>query len=149
MIGSVLLKMDPFANFRTGDFAYAVITVVISVVVILAMRRFGNLPIALFGVDLNLLTYGYLWDTAGKALKGAEYWPRWNRALLELNKPTVLFLICLMNLFLLAWNMKLLDKIERSINTNVLYTNLALKPFSIALGLTSLVAFLFFNSVWG
>jgi len=143
--------MNLFSAFNAGDCAYALITVFISVVVILAMRRFGNLPVALFGVDLNLLTYGYLWDTATKALKGTEYWPRLNGTVLYVNKPTILLVTCLLNLFLLAWNMKLLDKIEANTagKTRVGYTNFVLRPFAIAIGLTSLIAFIFFNSAWG
>jgi hypothetical protein len=143
--------MNSIATFDAGDLVYAVITVFISVVVILAIRRFGNLPIALFGVDLNLLTYGYLWDTATKALRGTSYWPRWNGTLLQMNKPTVLLLICLLNLFLLAWNMKILDNIERYTEAKIHlgYTNWVLRPVAIAFGLTSLVAFIFFNSMWG
>jgi hypothetical protein len=143
--------MNLFSTFNAGDLAYAIITVFISVIVILAIRRFGNLPVALFGVDLNLLTYGYLWDTTAKALKGAEYWPRWSGTLFQLNKATVLFVICLLNLFLLAWNMKILDKIEVNsrAKTSAHYTNWILRPVAIAFGLTSLIAFILFNSVWG
>ena len=143
--------MSLIATFETGDLVNAVITVFITVVVILAMRRFGNLPVALFGVDLNLLTYGYLWDTASKALRGTPYWPRWNGPLLEMNKPTVLLLICLLNFFLLAWNMKILHKIERytAAKTHLGYTNWLWKPVAIGFGLTSLIAFIFFNAMWG
>lgn len=143
--------MTLIATFEAGDLVYAVLTVFITVVIILAIRRFGNLPVALFGVDLNLLTYGYLWDTAQKALRGTSYWPRWNGPLLEMNKPTVLFLICLLNLFLLAWNMKILDKIERYTKAKIHlgYTNWVLRPVAIGFGLTSLVAFIVFNAMWG
>src|SRR6266436_6780723 len=134
--------MNLVATFEASDLVSALFTVFITVVVILAMRRFGKLPIPLFGVDLNLLTYGYLWDTAWKALRGTPYWPRWDGTLLAMNKPTVLFLVCLLNFFLLAWNMKILHKIERytEAKTHLGYTNWILKPVGIGFGLTSLVA---------
>jgi hypothetical protein len=136
-------------TFEPTDFGCALLTVFIAVVLLILIRLFGKLPVSLFGLDLNLLTYGYLWDTALKALRNQTYWPRLSDP--SINKAVLLFVICLCNFIFLAWNMKILDSIEKNASSQarIAYTNWVLKPLAMALGLTSVIAFIGFNSLWG
>ena len=141
--------MSSFPTFDAADCGYALLSVFITVVVILLIRLYGKLPVTLFGVDLNLLSYGYLWETCLKAIRGHSYWPRLTSP--SINKPLLLFVICLLNVLLLAWNMKILHNIETNVGTGtkIRYTNWFLRPVAIAFGFTGLVAFILFNSMWG
>lgn len=133
------------------DFFYALMAVFVTVILIILARAFGNLPVSSPGLDFNLLTYGFLWDTTFRAVRGVEYWSRFDPNTWPLNKPTTLLTVALVNLILLAWNMKLAHKIEQyatNSNTKRFYVEWILRPFSLAIGITSLVAFLFMNTAW-
>lgn len=70
---------------------------------------------------------------------------------LHLNKPTILVLIAVLNLILMAWNMKILHQMENLTQGGAKsrYVTWFLRPFAIALGITSLLAFVFCNAIWG
>jgi hypothetical protein len=138
-------------SFQWLDLFYAALTVVVTVFLIIGARVFGNLPVSSPGLDFNLLTYGFLWDTAIRAIRNIDYWPRFDQKHWPINKASTLVVIALLNLIFLAWNMKLTNHIEKQSGNarNRLYVTLFLKPFSLALGLVALIAFLLINSLWG
>jgi hypothetical protein len=45
------------------ELIYAVLTVIITIVLIIGLKIYGNLPIENIGPELNILTYGFMWDT--------------------------------------------------------------------------------------
>ena len=143
--------MTFLSTFNWLDLFYSMLTAIVTVVLVIGLRVFGNLPVGIFGPDLNLLTYGFLWDVGIKAMRNVEYWPRFDPTGWPLNKPTTLITISLINLILMGWNMKLADNVATR-NRNgekTWYTEGILKPFIIAIGITSLIVFLYVNSVWG
>lgn len=143
--------MDIISLIDLKELFYAALSAFVIVGLITLMRMFGNLPLSLFGPDLNLLTYGFLWDISIKAVRGIDYWPRFDPSVWPLNKGTTLLVIALLNVILLAWNLKLSRKVETIYEKSgrSKYTEWLLKPFVIALGIVSLVLFLLLQSMWG
>lgn len=138
------------------DLFYAGLAVFFSVFAVALIRYFGNLPVGRVGTDLNLLTYGFLWDTALKALRPLEYWPRFQQDLWPINKGTTLLVIATCNLILMGFNMKLADRIDirkAKAKATLTFTEriglFGLQVVSLTLGLTSLLAFLMISSIWG
>ncbi|MEP6669104.1 MAG: hypothetical protein ABJF10_08130 [Chthoniobacter sp.] len=125
---------------------YAILTVFVTVWLVVLVRVFGKLPVSLVGPDLNLLTYGFLWDTAMKALKEQPYWPSFEPLLLGINKPTTLFTIALLNFILLAANFKIAYRVEK-MTDGVLKTWIG-KPSVTTLGVFSLIVFLWAQAKW-
>ena len=125
---------------------YAALTVVVTVVFVIVVRVFGNLPVSLVGPDLNLLTYGFLWETSAKALRGAEYWPRFEPLFWNINRPTTLFAIAFLNLILLGANLKLAYRVESMKSTT--QRKWLWKPIVNALGVLSLILFLLIHAAW-
>ncbi len=142
--------MSIVASFSWLELFYASMTAVVTVLLVIGLRVFGKLPVSSFGPDFNLLTYGFLWDTTINAVKGNQYWDRFDPTVWPINKPTTLLVIAIFNLVLLAGNMKLANKVEEIYKQKgrTAYTEWFLKPVAIALGITSLIAFLFIQSVW-
>ena len=136
------------------DFFYAFLSVIGTVILVTLVKVFGNLPTSMLalGTDLNLLTYGFLWDTSIKALRGQEFWSRFPQEDLSfLNKPTILVCIFIVNFLLMAFNLKLeyiVIERENSKHGKSWVTNWVLKPGVLAVGLISLFAFLFLNAAW-
>lgn len=126
---------------------YSILIVLVTIVVVLLIKIFGNIPASTIGTDLNILTYGFLWDTVIKSVRGKEYWINFEPSLVfELNKATILLVICLVNTILMAWNFKICHKasIDHSLKTRLI-----LKPISLVIGMISLFFFLFCRVVWG
>lgn len=143
--------MDIISSIDMVDLFYAGLSAFVTVGLIILMRMFGKLPLSLFGPDLNLLTYGFLWDTSIKAIRGIDYWPNFDPSVWPINKGTTLLVVALVNLILLAWNFKLSHKVAATYQKSgrSAYTEWILKPFVIALGMTSLILFLLLQSMWG
>src|SRR5262245_57369627 len=125
---------------------YAALTVVVTVVFVIVVRVFGNLPVSLVGPDLNLLTYGFLWETSTKALRGVEYWPRFAPLFWNINRPTTLFALAFLNLLLLGANLKLAYRVESMKDTT--QRKWLWKPIVNALGVFSLILFLLIHAAW-
>ena len=124
---------------------YAVLTVSVVVGLVAAARAFGKLKPTRLGPDLNLLTYGFLWDITLKAVRGREYWPNFHADQWPINKATTLLVIALINVVFTAWNMKL----DESISAKG-FAGLKLfltRVFSLAIGITSLLMFLGISSI--
>jgi hypothetical protein len=133
-------------TFDFQNVFYAGLTVFVTVIFINIIRTFGKLPVSFVGPDLNLLTYGFLFDTTLKALRGTVYWPHFHSLLGEINRPTTLFVISLINLLALGFNMKLAHQAEKMANSRV--KTWAMKPLITAIGVFSLVIFLFAQAAW-
>jgi len=125
---------------------YPVLTVFVTVVFVIIVRRFGELPVSFVGPDLNLLTYGFLWDTAVKALRGDRYWPGFKPLAWNVNKGTTLFVIAAFNLIVLAANMKLADRVEAAKAGRL--RKWVLRPLVFVLGVFSLIVFLSVQAAW-
>lgn len=134
-------------DFFTLELFYSLLVVILTVFVVVLVKRYGNIPGTSIGTDLNILTYGFLCDIAIKAIRGIEYWEKYSPAhVYELPKPTVLLLIFLINTLLMAWNFKIT---YRATTENGAVSNWLLKPLSISFGLVSLIFFLVCRVAWG
>jgi hypothetical protein len=139
------MTLDP-QSLQIQNLFYAMLTVFVTVVLVTLVRVFGKLPVSLVGPDLNLLTYGFLWDTGAKALRGVTYWPQFKPLIFEINKPTTLFVLALLNLLLLGANLKfahLVENTPKSARRTWLYS-----PLVNALGVFSLILFLWIQAMW-
>ena len=128
------------------NLVYAVLTVLVTVVFVIFVRVFGKLPTSLVGPDLNLLTYGFLWDTTAKALRGVEYWPRFNPLLWRVNKATTLFAIAFVNLIVLGGNLKFAHSVEKMEKGRL--RTWVFCPLVNAFGVFSLILFLWIQAAW-
>jgi hypothetical protein len=124
---------------------YAILTVAVVVLLVTAARAFGKLKPTRLGPDLNLLTYGFLWDTTLKAVQDKEYWPNFHAAQWPVNKATTLLVIALVNVVFTAWNMKLDEAISAPGVTG--FELFMRRTLSLAVGITSLVMFLGISAV--
>jgi hypothetical protein len=115
--------------------------IIAAIGLIILIKKFGKVPIGHVGPDMNLLTYGFLWDTIFAALQGEHYFSRIEPAF-NGERGLILAAIAIGNLILLAWNFQVVQEIEsaRKINQRA---KLGGKRFlSLFLGLMSLFAFL-------
>ena len=113
------MKVEEFLKlFNQGDFLYSVITVTVAVFLLIGIKVFGGIKYKFhleMPSDMSLLTYGFLCDTGIKALKGDGYWPRYDPLIcFGVNKPTILVLVILLNVVLLAVNLKLSSKFSEN-----------------------------------
>jgi hypothetical protein len=93
------------------NLGYAFATVLFTVVLIVLLKVFGNLKTGLIGPELNLLTYGSLWDTIAGATRGQTYWKNITPELIT-YKALILIFIVFINTVLMAWNFKLADQVN-------------------------------------
>ena len=145
--------MGILSAINPEEFFYSFLTVFITVILITIVKVFGGISIngTAIGTDLNLVTYGFIWDICTKALRGHDFWPRFSVNLTFLNKPVILLLIFVGNFLIMALNLKLEDIVNQRQNTGVQpawVTQMLLKPSVIALGVFSLIIFLLLNSAW-
>jgi hypothetical membrane protein len=152
-----MLTVSQIMTPQPDNLFYAIITVVITVFFVQLIRKFGNVPSGLVGPELNLLAYGFLWDTTVKALRGVEYWPRFeqfvwsfgNGTALHVNKGTTLFIMSFLNLVVMGANLKLSNYAEESIKTKPKGWRTRLLKCSVtSLGTFSMFLFLFVQSIW-
>jgi hypothetical protein len=136
---------DIWALVNGLNLFYAVLTVLGIVGLVAAARAFGKLKPTRLGPDLNLLTYGFLWDISLKALRGGDYWSKFHADQWPINKPTTLFVIALVNVLFTAWNMKLDESIgaKGAAGFKLFMT----RVLSLTLGTTSLLMFLAVSSI--
>ncbi len=128
------------------NLGFAFATVLVTVVLIILIKVFGKLKTGLIGPELNLLTYGALWDTISTAAKGQDYWIHISPDFTAF-KSLFLILIALCNTILMAWNFKLANRIE----TEYFYKKSRknwLKIWSTFLGLIGLMNFLILKTFW-
>jgi len=119
------------------DLAMACATVIVTVGLVVALKIFANIPIGNVASDLNLLTYGFLWDTILKAMYG-NYWQKLSPDL-QSFKPLMLFFVIVLNFVLMLWNIKISYNLELSKLQGT--TNKNLKIFSYVIGMFSLMIF--------
>lgn len=153
--------MGILSAINPAEFFYSFLTVFITVILITTVKVWGGISIngTAIGTDLNLATYGFIWDICTKALRGQDFWPRFSVSLTFLNKPVILLLIFVGNFLIMALNLKLEDIVNQRQNISVQpeqnirvqpkwVTQMLLKPLVIALGVFSLIIFLLLNSAW-
>jgi hypothetical protein len=133
-------------TFNVEHLTYPILTVCVTVVLIIVIRKYGKLPVSSMGPDLNFLTYGFLWDTTVKGFKGENYWPYFHPLIGHINKPTTLFIIAVFNLMILGSNMKLAFKTENM--TDGWRKKWVAKPLVSAAGCVSLIIFLWVQATW-
>lgn len=120
------------------ELCYASLTVIITVLLVLGLKAYGNIPTDNIGPDLNLLTYGFLWDTVFQAIRSGNYWPQFPEDLKD-YKIVLLMFIVIANTILMAVNFKL------AYRTQVTYSftdKQRLRFLTFFLGIVSLVIFL-------
>ncbi|BDT67609.1 hypothetical protein os1_17860 [Comamonadaceae bacterium OS-1] len=140
--------MDTFGVCGTQNFGYSLLTVFLVVMFIGILRAFAGINKTALGPELNLLTYGFLVDVAMKAIRNKPYWPRystpWDWDVQY--KPTVLFLIALMNFILMIWNIKVAE--PRVVSGTLEKPSIWRSAFSAVLGLLSLLTYFVCQSCW-
>ncbi|MBO0953269.1 hypothetical protein [Fibrella forsythiae] len=136
-------------NLNFDGLASALATVGVTVVLIVLVKKFGNVPRGSTGPELNLLTYGALWDIINTAMKGEEYWKNmeYTTPALDPYKSYVLGGLTLLNFIFTAWNFKIAHRIETTSSLNTL-PRIGLAALSNILGIFSLVLYLVFKTVW-
>ncbi len=118
------------------ELAAASLTVIVTIILVIFLKVYGNLPVGNIGPELNLLTYGFLWDTVLKAVTGS-YWKHFPQDIENL-KPLVLIGVVLLNVVLMAINFKLAYRLEEGT-----IENRGLTRFGVFfLGIVSLMIFL-------
>lgn len=115
----------------------ASLTIIITILLVVGLKVYGNLPVSNIGPELNLLTYGFLWDTVLKAINGS-YWLNFPKNI-ENIKPLILIGVILLNIVLMAINFKLAYKLEEGLLESHKPTNRFLVYF---IGIVSLTIFL-------
>jgi hypothetical protein len=118
-------------------FFLALIAIIIAVVLIAVLKRFGGIKAGRIGPELNLFTYGYLGDTFIKAMNKEKYWPQFPPEFDDV-KIWVLFILATANLVLMGYNFKLdstMDHLPSSRRKNFRRVTM------IASGIVSLVIF--------
>jgi hypothetical protein len=128
------------------NLGYAFATVLFTVVLIVLIKVFGNLKTGLIGPELNLLTYGFLWDTISGATRGENYWPHITPELTAF-KTLILIFIVFINTVLMAWNFKLADQVE-NINLYTKSQKKWRKLWSTFFGVLSFIFFLTIKTFW-
>lgn len=128
------------------NLGYAFAAVLFTVVLIVLIKVFGNLKTGLIGPELNLLTYGSLWDTISGAARGENYWKHIAPDLTAFRALILIFVVFI-NTVIMAWNFKLSDQVEN----DHLYTNsqkMWRKLWSTFFGVLSFVFFLTVKTYW-
>lgn len=157
MISALLTVKDIQNSISIEELIFSISTVFVTVILLIMVKTFGNIPISSVGIgtDLNLLTYGFLWDTCTKALRDQPFWPRLSLEQSFFSKQFVLLIVFTVNFMIMAGNFKLEHQIEKRLKEpapsqrKIRVTNWLLKPFSVASGVFSLILFLFLTSMWG
>lgn len=153
---------------------YAGLTVFVTVFLIIMIKAFGRIEtdITGLGTDFNLLTYGFLWDIAVGGFRGESFWSNYSLSNTFLTKELVLSLIIILNTLIMGLNFRLESKVNQCINDNnnatfahstsagatppppplvLPHKKLKIKLFKVfvlALGVVSLLIYLYTNSVW-
>ena len=127
--------------------AMSLLTVGVTVFLIHFVRKFGNIPTGFMGPDLNLLSFGFLWDTIVKSVLDGNYWPGFPEAdTALLPKAVTLAIVVFFNIVLLLGNFKLAAQVPS-------WENVALralgKSFITFLGILSGMFFVFAQTAWG
>jgi hypothetical protein len=140
--------MNIINSIKCEEFFYSILTVFVTVILLIVVKEFGNIPTSPLsvGTNLNVLTYGFLWDTSIKALRGQDFWTRFPLNSVFFTKPVILFLIFVVNFLIMAWNLKLEHMFNERIKDKK--SQNGLKVTIIALGCFSLIIFLILNSAW-
>ena len=105
-------------------------------------------PISI-GTDLNLFTFGFLFDIALKAMEGKEYWSNYSYLL---SKNYLLLIIFTTNALIMMANFKLENHITTVIASSTYSMNLVdyfYRPCVIFLGIVSLSIYLILNLTFG
>jgi hypothetical protein len=101
--------MEDVSRDIVYEFLFSVLVILVTVIIIILAKKFGRIKNGAWGPELNLLTYGFLWETIISAMRGEPYWMGFSMD--AKFKPLLLAFIMIGNSFLLAWNLKLDDKI--------------------------------------
>jgi hypothetical protein len=128
------------------NFGFAFATVLVTVIIIILYKVSGKLKTGFIGPELNLLTYGSLWDTVSIAARHQPYWIHINAELLPF-KILLLILISIANTVIMAWNFKLANRIETEYfqkNSQKVW----LKIWSIFWGLIGIMTFFILKTFW-
>lgn len=129
------------------ELVYAVFFVFLVVLALLILKCIARVPKGSLGVELNLLTYGYLIDTIMKWVRGEPFWVNISPNYLLEFKAAILITIIILNTGLLGWNFHLVYRIETEKELSK-YKRFGLKFLSLLIGFISLVIFLTFKTNW-
>ncbi|MBD2752603.1 hypothetical protein [Spirosoma validum] len=122
------------------------LTILVTVILIVFVKIYSKIPSGAIGPELNLLTYGTLWDLIISAMKGEDYWKNIEPTLLP-YKSFILTFIVILNFVMMAWNFKLANLIEKKRSLSM-HTKKQLKGVSLFLGLISLCFYTVFQVFW-
>lgn len=110
--------------------------VLLNIVLIIIIKAYGKIPIENTGLELNLLTYGFLWETILDAFYG-DYWPNIPDGLAK-YKPIILAVLTFFNFILTIVNFKIAHNVESGLISKRKWLYKSLSYF---MGIVSLTIF--------
>jgi len=147
--GKCILTVSGLSNNEMVlDIVSALMTVLVTIALLVGIKKFGNIKIGLVGPEFNLLTYGYLWDTCLLALRGENYWTLIPSYLIPF-KSFLLLAIVLFNAVLMVINLKIANKIDTETESRSdIQKKRNYKMLSFFLGTLALFLFIIFKAFW-
>lgn len=127
-----------------------------TVLFVYILKKFASISIELIsiGTDLNLFTFGFLFEIVLKAMKGEPFWLNYDSQTLSeiLPKSYLLLLIFTGNALVMMGNFRLESHIDDKTQANSTFRNTSrfkyfLRPLVIFLGIVSLTIYLALTSV--
>lgn len=134
-------------TFDLNIFIKSTLIIFFTVILIYILKLFANIKVELISVstDLNLFTFGFLFDIALKAMNNEPYWINYSGLL---SKNYLLLLIFTGNALVMMLNFKLEDYLKKVINdpnhSNSLIDYFH-KPIILFLGIVSFTVYLVLN----
>ena len=102
MSASTFISLDTLRN------SFLIIFFTIFLIHILKVLMNIKFNVVSIGTDLNLFTFGFLFDTALKAMNGNQYWNNYSQSyFFGFSKNISLLLIFAFNMLLMMFNFKL------------------------------------------
>ena len=139
--------MTLFISSNINILIKSALIIFFTILLIYCLKIFANIKVNLIsiGTDLNLFTFGFLFDIALRAMEGKEYWSNYSQIL---SKNYLLLMIFTGNALIMMLNFKLEDHIATIVNSSNYSINLVnyfYKPCVIFLGILSLSIYLVLN----
>ena len=127
--------------------AAGVLTVAVTIGLVLVVKHVAKIKNGNIGPELNLLTFGFLWDTIAMAMSQKNYWHRMPPALAT-GKAIVLGFLVVINFALMMVTIADADKLEKHRNSLSLTEVKRLRLKTTSFGVLSLSFFLLIKTFW-
>ena len=147
LIEAILSLINLFNSNNVDVLIKSGLIIFFTILLIYILKFLTNIKVDLIsiGTDLNLFTFGFLFDIALKAMEGKEYWSNYSYLL---SKNYLLLIIFTANALIMMVNFKLENHITTVIGSSNYSMNLVdylYRPCVIFLGIVSLSIYLILN----